>query len=110
MTKSAKPGNQASTGRVSFNGSGDAVSECRTDGAQLEADIDTQELQALQDSTEVETSDDTATQPEPRPDNNPYTTLDTLHTLSRKKPRRTLDDMRKLSEEIKKARTDKKDF
>ena len=45
-----------------------------------------------------------------RPDNNPYSTLDSLHTLSLKKPRRTLDDMRKLSEEIKQARTDKKIF
>ena len=75
-----------------------------------EADIDTQEIEALKDSTDVKSEDDTVTQPEPRPDNNPYSTSDTFHTLSRKKPRRTLDDMRKLSEEIKKARTDKKVF
>jgi hypothetical protein len=108
MTKSTKPGDQASTGRVSFNGRGDTVWESRTDSGQFEADIDTQELKVLQDTTDVKPSDDNATQPEQRPDNNPYATLDTLHTLSRKKPRRTLDDMRKLSEEIKKARTDKK--
>lgn len=75
----------------------------------VEADIDTQEIEALQDSTNVKSEDDTVTQPEPPPDNNPYSTLDSLHTLSRKKPRRTLDDMRKLSEEIKKTRGEKKD-
>ena len=84
--------------------------ESHTETGKVEADIDTQEIEALQDSTDVNPGDDTAAQPEPRPDNNPYSTLDTLHTLSRKKPRRTLDDMRKLSEEIKKARTDKKVF
>jgi hypothetical protein len=78
-----------------------------TETDKVEADIDTQEIEALQDPTDVSPGDDTATQPELRPDNNPYSTLDTFHTLSRKKPRRTLDDMRKLSEEIKKARTDK---
>jgi hypothetical protein len=82
--------------------------ECHTETDRTEADIDTQEIEALRDSTDVKSEDDTATQPEPRPDNNPYSTSDTFHTLSRKKPRRTLDDMRKLSEEIKKARTDKK--
>lgn len=81
--------------------------ESQTETDKVEADIDTQEIEALRDSTDVNSGDDTATQPELRPDNNPYSTLDTFHTLSLKKPRRTLDDMRKLSEEIKKARTDK---
>jgi len=84
--------------------------ESHTGTNKVEADIDTQEIEALKDSTDAKSEDDTATQPEPRPDNNPYSTLDSLHTLSRKKPRRTLDDMRKLSEEIKKARKDKKDL
>jgi hypothetical protein len=81
--------------------------ESHTQADKVEADIDTQEIEALQDPTDVSPGDDTATQPELRPGNNPYSTLDTFHTLSRKKPRRTLDDMRKLSEEIKKGRTDK---
>jgi hypothetical protein len=84
--------------------------ESHTETDKVEADIDTQEIEALQDSTDVNPGDHTATQPELRPDNNPYSTLDTFHTLSQKKPRRTLDDMRKLSEEIKKARTEKKVF
>ena len=84
------------------------MTERPTETDKSEADIDTQEIEALRDPTDVQSADDTATHPAPRPDNNPYSTLDTLHTLSLKKPRRTLDDMRKLSEEIKKARTDKK--
>jgi hypothetical protein len=110
MTKSAKPDHQTPTGRISLNGHSDAVREGRADAGALEADIDTQELKALPESTDVKSADQNATQPAQRPDNNPYSTLDTLHTLPLKKPRRTLDDMRKLSEEIKQARTDKKVF
>ena len=110
MTNSTKPDHQTPTDRISFNDRGEAVSEPRTDTGAFEADIDTEELKALQESTEVKVGDDNATKPAPRPDNNPYSTLDTLHTLAHKKPRRTLDDMRKLSEEIKQARADKKIF
>ena len=110
MTNSTKRSTQASIGRISFNGRGGAVAESRTDTGALEADIDTQEIKIPQESTDVKCGDDHATKSAQRPDNNPYSTLDTLHTLSLKKPRRTLDDMRKLSEEIKQARTDKKVF
>jgi hypothetical protein len=110
MKNPIKPDNQTPTGRVSFNGRGDAVWEWRTDTGAFEADIDTHELKALQDSTDVKFEDENAAKSAQRPDNNPYSTLDALHTLSLKKPRRTLDDMRKLSEEIKQARTDKKIF
>ena len=110
MTNSTKRYTQASIGSISFNDRGDAVAESRTDTGALEADIDTQEIKIPQESTDVKCGDDHATQSAQRPDNNPYSTLDTLHTLSLKKPRRTLDDMRKLSEEIKQARTDKKIF
>jgi hypothetical protein len=110
MTNSTKPYNQTPTGRISFNERRDALLEQRTDTGAFEADIDTQELKVPQESTDVKLGDESATKSAQRPDNNPYSTLDTLHTLSRKKPRRTLDDMRKLSEEIKKARTDKKIF
>ena len=110
MTNSTKPYKQTPTGSISFNECEDAVLEQRSDTGALEADIDTQELNALQESTDVKSGDENATQSAQRPDNNPYSTLDSLHTLSLKKPRRTLDDMRKLSEEIKQARTDKKIF
>jgi hypothetical protein len=95
MTKATKP---------------DAARELRTETGSFEADIDTEELQALQDSTDVKFEEENATKAAQRPDNNPYSTLDSLHTLPQKKPRRTLDDMRKLSEEIKQARAEKKVF
>jgi hypothetical protein len=38
------------------------------------------------------------------PSNDPYRTADSPHLLEKKPPRRTLDDMRRLSEEIKRAR------
>lgn len=85
------------------------VRERRAEAGELEADIDTHELNVIQEPTDLQPGDDAAAKQEPRPDNNPYSTLDTLHTLSLKKPRRTLDDMRKLSEEIKQARASKKD-
>jgi len=91
MTKATEPGHQTLTG-------------------EFESDIDTHELQALQDPTDAKSGKDNTAKSEPRPDNNPYSTLDTFHTLPLKKPRRTLDDMRKLSEEIKKARAEKKVF
>jgi hypothetical protein len=108
MTKSSKPAHQAPSASISFNGRSDAVRESRAEIDELEADIDTQELQALREPTDTKLGDDNATQSVQILDNNPYSTLDTFHTLSLKKPRRTLDDMRKLSEEIKNARADKK--
>lgn len=41
------------------------------------------------------------------PGSDPYSTADSRHLLEKKAPRRTLDDMRKLSEEIKRARAQK---
>ena len=108
MTKSSKPAHQAPSGSLSFNGRSDAVTESRAEIDELEADIDTQELQALREPTDAKSGDDNAAPSAQRADNNPYSTLDSLHTLSLKKPRRTLDDMRKLSEEIKSARAEKK--
>lgn len=110
MTKPTKPDHEAPSGRISFNSRGDAVWEWRTETGSFESDIDTQELQALQESNNVKLEDTNATKPAQRPDNNPYSTADSLHTLHLKKPRRTLDDMRKLSEEIKQARAEKKIF
>jgi hypothetical protein len=42
------------------------------------------------------------------PGSDPYSTADSLHLLANKAPRRTLDDMRKLSEEIKRTRAHRK--
>jgi hypothetical protein len=107
MTKHTKPDTQTSSGRIAFNERGDAKWEWRTNTGTFKADIDTRQVKALQESTVAQLGVAPAA-PVHRPDNNPYSTLDTLHTLSQKKPRRTLDDMRKLSEEIKKTRTQKK--
>jgi hypothetical protein len=46
--------------------------------------------------------------PEPGPSDNPYSTGDKREVVAKRAPRRTLDDMRKLSEEIKRARALKK--
>jgi hypothetical protein len=84
------------------------VWEWRTETGTFKPDIDTQEVKALTEAADVKLG----TAPEVFPpghspgSHNPYSTVDGPRDTNTKTPRRTLDDMRKLSEQIKRARKD----
>jgi hypothetical protein len=106
MTKTVKPDPQGpSSGRIAFDDRGNAVWQWRSDTGTYKSDIDTRQVRALQEATTVELGGEPqAAAPAARPSNDPYSTADAHHLLAKKAPRRTLDDMRKLSEEIKRNR------
>ncbi len=105
MSKTSKNDPQAApSGRIAFDDRGNAVWEWRTDTGTFKADIDTQQVRALQDAASVDISEE----PAPPVSDNPYSTGDKRSLIAKRAPRRTLDDMRKLSEEIKRARLHKK--
>jgi hypothetical protein len=110
--KTAKPESQAtSTGRIAFDDRGNAVWQWRSDTGSFKSDIDTRKVRALQEATTAQLGVEAqvAAPAAPlRPSNDPYSTADSHALLAKKAPRRTLDDMRKLSEEIKRARALKK--
>jgi hypothetical protein len=107
MTKPSKNDPQsAPSGRIAFDDRGKAVWEWRTDTGTFKADIDTKQVRALQDAANVDISE-TPT-PTPPVSDDPYSTGDKSSLIAKRAPRRTLDDMRKLSEEIKRARNHKK--
>ena len=111
MSKTAKPESQVpSTGRIAFDDRGNAVWQWRSDTGTFKSDIDTQRVRALQEATTAQLGGEAqvAAPAAPPPSNDPYSTADAHHLLEKKAPRRTLDDMRKLSEEIKRARALKK--
>jgi hypothetical protein len=65
--------------------------------------VDTQPMRRLQEDAAVKVAKEPA--PAPRVEGfDPYSTATTSPMVSSEKPRRTLDDMRKLSEEIKRNR------
>jgi len=105
MTKPSKNDPQpAPSGRIAFDDRGKAVWEWRTDTGTFKTDIDTQQVRALQDAANVDISET----PTPPAGDDPYSTGDKSSLIAKRAPRRTLDDMRKLSEEIKRARNHKK--
>ena len=111
MSKTAKPESQVpSTGRIAFDDRGNAVWQWRSDTGTFKSDIDTRKVRALQEATTAQLGGEAqvAAPATPPPSNDPYSTADSHHLLEKKAPRRTLDDMRKLSEEIKRARALKK--
>jgi hypothetical protein len=84
------------SGRVAFDDRGCSTWEWRLDTGTFSRDIDTHRLRQLQEDAAVTLKDE----PAPPPVGvNPYSV--TTPVESKKTPRRTLDDMRKLSEEIK---------
>jgi hypothetical protein len=104
MSKPSKNDPQsAPSGRIAFDERGKAVWEWRTDTG-FKTDVDTQQVRALQEAANVDLGD-AATAPV---SDNPYSTGDKRTIIAKRAPRRTLDDMRKLSEEIKRARNHKK--
>jgi hypothetical protein len=100
MTKKSKQDPQHEpAGRIAFDDRGNAVWEWRTDTGTFSCDVDTLRVRALQEASGVQLGD----VPVP-PGVDPYSTADTAQTTESKAPRRTLNDMRRLSEEIKSAR------
>jgi hypothetical protein len=90
------------TGRIVFDERGNATWEWRTDTGTFSREIDTQRLKALQESTATRLGQDSCV---PDPGMDPYSSAARpLSAATGKAPRRTLNDMRKLSREIKRAR------
>jgi hypothetical protein len=105
MSKPSKNDPQPTpSGRIAFDERGKASWEWRTDTGTFKADVDTRQVRALQDAANVDISD----APTPPTSDDPYSTGDKRSLIAKRAPRRTLDDMRKLSEEIKRARHHKK--
>jgi len=97
--KSKQDPQQQPTGRIAFDDRGNAVWEWRTDTGTFSCDVDTLRVKALQEASGVQLGD------VPGPTGvDPYSTADIPQNVERKVPRRTLNDMRRLSEEIKRAR------
>jgi len=105
----AKPNPEPPSGRIAFDERGNAVWKWRSD-------MDTQKVRAIQDSSDASFSID---EPQKQPvihGRDPYSTatppprpFEKTAPVAEKKPqRRTLDDMRRLSEEIKRQRALKK--
>jgi hypothetical protein len=89
------------SGRVAYDDRGQPVWEWRVDTGVFSRDVDTKRVRQIQEDASVKLQD--APAPQPRAVGfDPYSTATTLEQP--RKPRRTLDDMRKLSEEIKKNR------
>jgi hypothetical protein len=96
---SKKP--DSKSGRVSFDERGKSVWEWRVDTGVFSSDVDTKQLRKIQDEADVTLKEEFAA----TPGFDPYSTAP---AEPRKTPRRTLDDMRKLSEEIKQKRQQQK--
>lgn len=106
MSKPTKPDTEPS-GRIAFDDRGNATWEWRTDTGTFSREIDTQRLKALQEAAATHLAQDSSAVPDAGTD--PYSSAD--RSLSPEKPeapRRTLSDMRELSEQIKRARAGKK--
>jgi hypothetical protein len=96
MSKKPDP---TKSGRVAYDERGQPVWEWRVDTGVFSRDVDTKQVRQLQEEASVELRDEA---PPPAVGFDPYSTATTQ--VEPKKPRRTLDDMRKLSEEIKRKR------
>ena len=96
MSKKPDP---TQSGRVAYDERGQPVWEWRVDTGVFSRDVDTKQVRQIQEDTSTKLQDE----PAPRAVGfDPYSTATTQ--VEPKKPRRTLDDMRKLSEEIKRKR------
>jgi hypothetical protein len=96
MSKKPDP---TKSGRVAYDERGQPVWEWRVDTGVFSRDVDTKQVRQLQEEASVELRDEA---PPHAVGFDPYSTATTQ--VEPKKPRRTLDDMRKLSEEIKRKR------
>jgi hypothetical protein len=86
MSKPSKNDSQpAPSGRIAFDDRGKAVWEWRTDTGTFKADIDSQQVRALQDATNASIGE----VPTPGPSDNPYSTGDKREVIAKRAPRRT---------------------
>ena len=104
MSKKYDP--QVPSGRIAFDARGNAIWQWRTEAGDYKSDVDTCTVRAIQEATGVHLGEVAIPPPSHTVNHDPYSTADAPRT--QKAPRRTLDDMRKLSEEIKRARESKK--
>jgi hypothetical protein len=88
-------GSGPKSGRVAFDERGRSTWEWRVDTDTFSREIDTQRLRQLQEEAAVTLEEE----PAPPPGVDPYSVATPV--APQKTPRRTLDDMRKLSEAIK---------
>jgi hypothetical protein len=102
MGKNSKQDPNEPSGRITFDDRGNALWEWRTDTGTFSSDVDTQRVKALQESTDVQLRETTTPTGA-----DPYSTAGAPQVLEQTS-RRTLNDMRILSEEIKRARASKK--
>jgi hypothetical protein len=103
FSMSSKP--DPKSGRVAYDDRGQPVWEWRVDTGVFSRDVDTKRMRQIQEDAQVKLQHAPASAPALAPRRvgfDPYSTATTLQQPM--KPRRTLDDMRKLSEEIKKNR------
>ena len=106
MSQEKKPDTEP-TGRITFDERGNATWEWRTDTGTFSREIDTQRLKALQESTSAHLQPDAS--PASVSGMDPYSSADRSTPPDEPAaPRRTLNDMRELSEQIKRARAAKK--
>jgi len=102
MSKKFDP--HAPSGRIAFDARGNAVWQWRTQSGDFKSDVDTQTVKALQEDTDGKLGVAPTPTPNSQPvDHDPYSSSSAAAPRVPQK-RRTLDDMRKLSEEIKRAR------
>jgi hypothetical protein len=90
------------SGRVSFDDRGKSKWEWRKDNGTFSSEIDTKQMRQIQEEVQVTLKEE----PEAPVGFDPYSTA--APAEPKKAPRRTLDDMRKLSEEIKRKRQEPK--
>lgn len=94
------------SGRIAFDDRGNATWEWRTDTGTFSREIDTQRLKALQESTASSLAPEVE---RPEIGIDPYSSADRPSIPEKPgAPRRTLNDMRHLSEQIKRSRLNKK--
>src|SRR5271170_3707119 len=108
--RQAKPNSQPPSGRIAFDERGNAIWQWGTD-------VDTQQVKALKESSGDSLSIEDEHNPSFPVNHDPYSTASGPRqpfraspppTVEKKPQRRTLDDMRRLSEEIKRQRELKK--
>lgn len=90
------------SGRVVFDDRGCAVWEWRTAAEEFTRDIDTHKLQALQDDALQLAA--TGAHAKPAAGCDPYNTSRAPQAAASHEKRKSLDDLRRLSEQIKRAR------
>jgi hypothetical protein len=105
MSKEKKPDGKPS-GRIAFDDRGNATWEWQTDTGTFTREIDTKRMKALQESAAAGLAPEPSAVTDAGSD--PYSSADRSSTTEGRTTRRTLNDMRQLSEQIIRDRAAKK--